>query len=247
MKKTKENGVTLIALVIAIVILLILVSIGTNIGQDTIDYAQFKEFKNELVILQTKVNELNQNNEIEIGQQLSEEQKNIFKITTISDILFKNTTEEEKTKIKNGFRYCNSEDIKNQLGFEDITGEYIINVEYRYVIYSRGFEYKGTIYYMIDQIDDEIYNVRYNDKNSKTGSFEVQYIKENNKWKIEISNIEYSGYIGNWDVKYRADGEEYWNTVNGLSFYVSKAGNYYIQVSHGEDINLGSKLVSIIE
>ncbi len=247
MKKTKENGVTLITLVITIIVLLILVSVGTNVGKSTMEYAAFTEFKDELVILQTKVNELSQNNDIEMGQELTEEQKSIFNITAISDIIFKNKTQEEKINIKNGFRYFNSEHIKNELGFDGILEEYIINIEYGYVIHSVGYEYEDNIYYMIDQIDDEIYNVRYKDKNPKEGSFEVTFSKENNKWKVEITNIQYSGYISNWNVKYKADGDAYWSTANGLSFYVPRIGNYYVQVSHGDDINLGSKLVSITE
>ena len=87
----------------------------------------------------------------------------------------------------------------------------------------------------------------YNDKNEKTGSFEVNYTKESDRWKIEVSNIEYNGYINNWEVKYRLDGESYWKTANNLSFYVTKEGNYYVQLVHGDDINLGSKLISVID
>ena len=72
MKKIKETkGVTLIALVVTIVVLLILASIGINSGQDAINSAKFNEFKSELKIMQTKVNELNQSNETEIRPELT--------------------------------------------------------------------------------------------------------------------------------------------------------------------------------
>lgn len=248
MIKTKDKGITLISLVLSILILLILASIGFTAGMSTINYAKFSEFKSELQILQTKVNELNQNNQLNIGKELNQEQKKVFEKKEIIDIIFKNKSEEEKQKIINGFRYYSASDIGKKFDFESIKRDYIINVEYRYIIYYQGFEYKGIIYYMINQMNDTVYNVEYKDKNSKTGTFEIVTTKEYDRWKIEITNIKYDGYINNWDVKYRYDSinsdnnlnydYEDWINVNGLVFYVTKPGNYYIKVSNGDDINL---------
>lgn len=249
MKRTEDKGVTLVALVTTIVLILILASIGATAGMSTINWANFSQFKNELKVLQTKVNELNQNNEIDIGQQLNEEQKSILNNSTIYNIIYNGASEEEKVKIQDGFRYCDREYIRKNFNLDNVKRDYLINVEYRYVIYYQGFEYDGKTYYMLEQMGDGLYNVKYNDKNPKDpkeGDFDVNYTKENDRWKIEISNIIYTGYINNWQVEYRLDGESKWKKVNGLNFYVTKAGNYYVQVSH-DDINLGSKLVSIID
>lgn len=246
MNATKEKGVTLIALVTTIVVLLILASVGFTSGTEAINFASFSQFKNELKVLQTKVNELNQNDEINVGTELTEKQKEILNTKTISEIIYNGKSEEEKNKIQEGFRYCNSEYIKNYFNLDSVKRDYIINVEYRYVIYSDGFNYKGTTYYMVNQIDNGLYNVQYNDKNEKVGTFEVNSIKENDRWKIEISNITYNGYVNNWQVEYRLEEDSYWKKANNLSFYVTKEGNYYVQVVHGDDINLGSKLVTIM-
>ena len=245
--KTKENGVTLIALVTTIILLLILVTIGTTVGTSTIDSAKFTQFKTELKVMQSKVNELNQSNEKNIGLDLSAEQKNILNIEIISNVIYKDTSDKEKEKIQSSFRYCNKECIQNELGLDSIERDYLISVEYRYVIYPKGFEYEGTTYYMIDQIENEIYNVRYNDKNEKFGSFDVNTTKEDNKWKIEISNIQYNGYVDKWQVKYKLDESSYWETSNDLSFYVKEDGKYNIKVVHGEEIDLGSKDVFAFE
>ena len=247
MKKAKDRGITLISLVLTVLILLIIASIGFTSGMSTINYAKFSEFKSELEILQTKVNELNQNNQVNIGRELNQEQKNVFEKKEIIDIIFNNKSEEEKQKIQNGFRYYNTSDIEKEFNLGNIKREYIINVEYRYIIYYEGFEYKGIIYYMINQIGDTIYNIEYKDKNSKTGTFEVIITNEYDRWKVQIINIKYDGYINNWDVKYKynpindnnniEDNYEEWVNVNGLVFYVTKPGNYYIKVSNGEDIN----------
>ena len=171
MKKTNEKGITLITLVLTIIILLILASIGITSGNQTIDMAKYNQFKSELTTLQTKINEYNPKDNI--GQKLSSSQEAILNTKEVSDIIYKGKTEEEKTKIRDGFTYVSSYNIQSQLGLDGINRDYLINVEYRYIVSCEGVEYKGTTYYMIEQIDNGLYNVNYNNKNSETGSFEL--------------------------------------------------------------------------
>lgn len=243
MKKTEEKGITLIALVITIVLLLILSTIGINAGNSSINSAKFTEFKSELEILQRKVNELNNEEKFEIGRNLTTTEQDILKKEEISKIIYENRTSEEENKIKEGFRYCDSTTIKNELGIENIKKNYLINVEYRYIIYEEGYKYDNKTYYMLSQMDSSLYNVDYKDKNEKTGDFEVISTKEDNRWKIEVKNINHSGYVNIWQVKYKMDNEEYWNTSNSLSFYVTKKGRYHIKVVHGDEIDLGTKTI----
>ena len=261
--KTKENGVTLIALVITIILILILASLGTTIGTETINSTAFTQFKAELKIMQDKVNELNQENKIENGRNLTEneqenkiengrnltenEQEKIFNNQEISDIIFNSiTTEEEKNNIKNGFRYLSKGDISDKFGLDGIKRDYVINIEYRYVIYPYGFEYEGNKYYMIDQIDGEIYNVRYHNKNDNKVKFEVNVTNEKNKCKIEITNIKYNGYVDKWQVKYKLDGNSYWETSNDLTFYIKKEGTYAIKVVHGDEIDSEEQKIRVL-
>ena len=169
MDNSKEKGITLMALVMTVVVMLILASIGTNSGIQVLKYAEYNDFVNELKEMQIKVNELNQSKNYEIGTEVSkvsgmqEKLDDILSIDEISKIVFgENTTEEEKEKIKNGFRYCSNDYIKNGLNMDGIKKDYLINVEYRFIIYPKGFEYKENKYYMINQFDYEIYNVKYN-------------------------------------------------------------------------------------
>ena len=243
--KNKEKGVTLVALVIMIILLLILASIGYTVGDSTIDTAKFTQFKSELKVMQSKINELNQENKTDIGQKLTDNQKSILNITAISDIIYNGKTEQEKTKIQNGFRYISKNYINTELNLDSVGRNYLINVEYSYVIFPDGFKYEGTTYYMIDQIEGEVYNVRYNDKNEKTGSFEVNATQENNKYKIEITNIQYNGYVDKWQVKYKLEGNSYWETSDSLTFYLKDEGTYTINVVHGDEIDLGTKTVTI--
>lgn len=259
MKLTEEKGITLLTLVTTIIVLLILVSIGTTSGISTINSTRFTQFKAELQILQTKVNELNQNketsqsNEINIGTELNQTQKNILNQKIISDIIYKNTSSnEEKLKIQEGFRYCDITEIQNKLNLDSVKRDYLINIEYRYVISCDGLEYKGTTYYMVDQIDEGIYNVRYNDKNDQPDKdetemgFNITTVQENDRWRLEVSNIKYNRYINNWQVQYRLETEPYWKNTNGLTFYITQSGNYYVQLVHNETI-LGPKRVELIK
>ena len=245
MERKSEKGVTLVALVITIIILIIISSIGIMSGKGTIESAKYSQFMHELIELQTKVNELNQNGDTEIGRRLTDEQKEVFNNSVITEIIYNGKTEEEQNKIKDGFRYCNKAYIKQQLGIET-EREYLINVEYRYIIYKDGYEYDGTTYYMPQQVNGTLYNVEYNNKNEKNGDFEINTTSEKDKCKIEITNINYDGYINDWQVKYKLSTSNQWNTSDNLSFYISNQGVYDIKVVHGDEIELGTKTQAIV-
>lgn len=241
MKKKNQKGITLISLVVMIILILILASIGITSGRSTIESSKFTRFKTELTIMQNKVNELNQNNEVNLGEELTDTQKTILNKDEISNIIYKDKNEDEKNNIKNGFRYFSQEYIKNTLGLEEIKSDFLINVDKRMVVSEKGFEYQGTTYYMPEQFEDGLYNVEYNNKNENTGSFDVTTTKEDGKYKIQIGNIQHNGYVDNWQVKYKLEEDNYWTTSNNLSFYVKKEGNYIIEVVHGDEISLGTK------
>ena len=244
MKKTNEKGITLVTLVITIIVLSILASIGITSGNQTIDMAKYNQFKSELTTLQTKINEYNPKDNI--GQKLSSSQEAILNTKEVSDIIYKAKTEEEKAKIKNGFTFASSYTIQKQLGLE-VSKDYLINIEYRYVVACKGVEYDGTTYYMINKMGSGLYNVNYSNKNSETGSFELESQKVGNQWKITVSNIQHEGYVSNWQVKYKLSGDEYWKSTENLEFYVPKAGYYIVKVVHGDEINLGTKQIDITE
>lgn len=243
MNITKENGITLIALVMTIVLILILASMTTTAGLSAFEYSKYVEFKEELKIMQTKVNELNQNEEYSLGEELTGEQKEVLNIEEISNIIYDGKNDEEKQNIANGFRYFSNKYIKEDLELNAIKREFFVNVEYRYIICPQGLEYKNKTYYMMEQMWDSLYNVSYNDKNSKTGSFEVTCINEGDRYRIDINNIRYEGYINNWQIQYSIVGRDDWKTASGLTFYITEEGSYYVKVGYN-DVSLGTKYFS---
>ena len=246
MKKIKEEkGITLMVLVVMIIILLILASVGIISWKQAIDYAAYNEFTSELKVMQTKVNELNQNNKTDIGEKLADNQISVLEIDEIKKIIYKDKTNEEIEQVKNGFRYCSKEWIKENLELDSVTRPYLINVEKRYVVSYIGFEYKDKVYYMTEQLENGQYNVEYNNKNPQTGSFEINTQKEGNRWKVEVSNIKYDGYVSNWQIKYKLITNDFWETSNELTFYINEPGEYTISVVHGDEVSLGMKSMTL--
>ena len=241
---TNEKGVTLQALIITIVLLLILTSIGATAGTSALEYSKYSKLKTELQLLQTKVNELNENNDSGKGQGLNNAQEEILEKEEVKSIIYKGK-EDKKDEVKNGFKFFSVSEIKSDFDLSGIERSYLINVDYRYVVSCEGFKYKNVTYYMIDQMDDGMYNVEYHNKNSNKGAFEVSSSIEGNVGKIIVSINNYDGYINNWQVKYKLNTEEKWQISNDLEFTVDNAGTYIVNVVHGDEIDLGKKTVTV--
>ena len=244
---TNEKGVTLQALIITIVLLLIVTSIGATAGTSALEYSKYSKLKTELQLLQTKVNELNENNDSSKGQDLNNvnnAQKEILEKEEVKSIIYKGK-EDKKDEVKNGFKFFSVSEIKSDFDVSGIERSYLINVDYRYVVSCEGFKYKNVTYYMIDQMDDGMYNVEYHNKNSNTGAFKVSSSIEGNVGKIIVSINNYDGYINNWQVKYKLNTEEKWQVSNDLEFTVDNAGTYIVNVVHGDEIDLGKKTVTV--
>lgn len=245
---TNENGVTLQALIITIVLLLILTSIGATAGTSALEYSKYSKLKTELQLLQTKVNELNENNDSSKGQDLNNTQKEILEKEEVKSIIYKGK-EDKKDEVKRGFKFFSVSEIKNDFDLSGIERSYLINVDYRYVVSCEGFKYKNVTYYMIDQMDDGMYNVEYHNKNKNPDkseqAYEVTTKVEGDECKVVVTITNYGGYVNNWQVKYKLNTEEEWHISNNLEFVVEKSGTYNIKVVHGDEIDLGQQNIDV--
>lgn len=248
---TNEKGVTLQALIITIVLLLILTSIGATAGTSALEYSKYSKLKTELQLLQTKVNELNENNDSSKGQDLNNvnnAQKEILEKEEVKSIIYKGK-EDKKDEVKNGFKFFSVSEIKSDFDLSGIERSYWINVDYRYVVSCEGFKYKNVTYYMIDQMDDGMYNVEYHNKNKNPDkseqAYEVTTKVEGDECKVVVTITNYGGYVNNWQVKYKLNTEEEWHISNNLEFVVEKSGTYNIKVVHGDEIDLGQQNIDV--
>lgn len=222
----KEQGITLVALVITIVILLILSTIGINAGTSTYESSKFKAFTTEFEIMQVQVNEWNQKytngdkTVLELGKELtgSETEKISFRGANITD-----TT---------GYRYFDKETISN-IGLEGIKREFLINVAQRMIICYGGYTYEEKTYYTINQLPNSIYNVNYTDKTSGNITVGNVYVETNNEntWDIYIEDIKYPKYVANGKIEYQREKSNTWNLVENNKFTVTEPGIYYIRIT----------------
>ena len=155
----KENGITLMSLVITIVILIILASIATYSGIEVIKSSKLTKFTTEMKIMQTQVNELYQKMQDgdttikELGKIISEignqtQVNNVFNAVGI-------TTDEREQ-----YKYFDKDTIK-QLNIEGVAGTFLVNIEKRKVISYEGFQYEDKYYYTLDQLPNGLYNVEH--------------------------------------------------------------------------------------
>ncbi len=159
----KQNGVTLISLVVTIIVLVILSTMITHAGLSSIKNARIEKLKNELEIIQQNISVWYEENinlsseEIRVGTKIPDERKNEFQASisaAYSIIREKNINLDIKTDI-NRYRYFGKNEFTN-LQIDGIENEYIIDIKNEVAIFVGGYEYEGEKYYVLDQIKDVI-------------------------------------------------------------------------------------------
>ncbi len=232
--KNEKKGITIVSLVIVVIVLAILASVATYSGIDAIESSKYTKFRSELKIMQTQVNNL--------YDRLKEGEEEISNLgTNLSD---NEDIKKQAEKVFNaqesgitdtsGYKYFSQQEIQ-KLQIEGVTQEFFINIEKRSIVSYKGIQYKGKKYYTPEQIG--LYNVDYQKSEEKpTFDINIDYISQK-EYKITINNIQYSGYINKWEIKYQKEGDKHWNTSEETSFIIKEAGNYTIYVQNGDIIS----------
>ena len=228
----KENGITLMSLVITIVILIILASIATYSGIEVIKSSKLTKFTTEMRIMQTQVNELYQKMQDgdttikELGKIISEignqtQVNNVFNAVGI-------TTKDEREQ----YKYFDKDTIK-KLNIEGVSGTFFVNIDKRSVISYEGFQYEDKYYYTLEQLPNGLYNVEHEKNTNEPPTFDTNVEKvSEGKWRITVLNINYDGYINKWSVKYKLEDSNNWSTSEDLSFIVEKEGYYNVKIEN---------------
>lgn len=202
----KENGITLVTLVISIIILLILAGIATTAGLDSIRTAKKTSMITELEMIQEKVNtiyekrKLNQNDVTyynSLGQDISAVDQ-----SKISRVLGEIS--------KEGYRYFSAENLK-QLDLDNISQDVIINFDTRDVLSMIGIMVNDTIYYRLtDMPDYQGQNIQHVDKNNQSPTFDVEVNKLSNSWQMVIKNIVNPNQVYGGTLSYKPHESENW-------------------------------------
>ena len=245
----KEEGITLIALVITIVVLIILTSISAYTGISTIQSSKFAKFKQQLEIMQAEVDLLYEDCKNDDGSL------DINKINSIG----KDLTSVDEDKITEAFtrvgvsntedyRYYDKETIES-LDISGVDDEYFVSIADRMVISVEGIEYKGKMYYNLYQFPDKEKLENNIDRGEVNFSAEIEESADG--WIINVSNIQYSKYVGKGRILYKEATDEEWS-IAGIdiqekiySFEVLKPGSYTVKIVDAAGVSKEQQLEEV--
>ena len=245
----KEEGITLIAFVLTIVVLIILTSISAYTGISTIQSSKFAKFKQQLEIMQAEVDLLYEDCKNDDGSL------DINKINSIG----KDLTSVDEDKITEAFtrvgvsntedyRYYDKETIES-LDISGVDDEYFVSIADRMVISVEGIEYKGKMYYNLYQFPDKEKLENNIDRGEVNFSAEIEESADG--WIINVSNIQYSKYVGKGRILYKEATDEEWS-IAGIdiqekiySFEVLKPGSYTVKIVDAAGVSKEQQLEEV--
>lgn len=230
----ENNGITLITLAITIIILLILASITTYSGIDTIKSSRLTKYKTQLEMVQAQVDVLYEKykdttDEIEIGKEItaSDEEKAVKALETIG------------VNSLSGYKIFDKE-VLQELGVEGIDDTYIVNIKEREVLSLNPIKYEGREYYNLAQLVGER-KVEYElDRGEVTFNVKTEQLEDS--WKINITDIKLSKYVGKCKVQYQDTKTGKWTivennlTADNYNFILKKSGTYIIKITDSAGI-----------
>lgn len=240
----KENGITLVALVITIIVLLIIASISINYGTGSLDNTRLQGFYTKMEIIQKRVddiavtNESYVNNDGEVlyikhlGKNLTEEQQNF-----VQNILLEKSINVPIAE----FRYFTLSDLQNILDLSEMDQNVFIHFDSRTIIAEDGITIGDTTYYMLE---NNVYFSEYKGANLPTLNGEVPFSYSiieygTDKYKVTVKpnyNIENYNPKG-VELKYKKSTSKYWETSTNLEMIINGPADYNIIY---EDINNNS-------
>ncbi len=221
--KNFENGITLTLTIITILILCIIagVSIGTVPGYS--NQIKLQKFNSELDLVQTRVNEIKNNNEnyilngenvflANLGRDLSSEEKE-----TISEIKLDDDTNLQS----DNFRYFSKEALENELGISGVEQDVCIDFNNAIVVSINGLKIGDKTYYMST-------NQKYI-LNNPTNNIEVpDEIFKTEKLTEQDYSVKINDQNTFFDIRYRIKGEDYWTPIKDRNFDAKYGETYEI-------------------
>ncbi len=247
----KEKGITLVSLVITIIIILIIATIGIKASTTSMDLANYTAFQTELRVMQAKANEICENEIKENNNTITK--PNIgtnastnptLKVQEVNKILQEKANKAGKniTQIEQGFNLWTKTDIKQTLKIENITQDFLVNIEECIVIAVEPFYYEGKDYYMLEQMKDSVYNVTYKNQvvpGEINLTTRINPTNQKHQIKVQILN---SKYISKWEILWRKKGTSNWEKTKKFEFDVDGEGIYEVQAKNGDKIKLASEI-----
>ena len=226
----KNSGITLISLVVIIIVILILAGTATYTGITSVQSARIATFEAELKTVRLQ---LNSSSEIEKYKKLDTDKLTDAQIKFLNDVQTELNNENLGITLDiDNFKYFSKQDIKN-LSSVEITRDVYVDAINKIVVSSIAEQYDGKTYYILEQLQDNVYNVEENIENSGDITFETKA----NDLTVEVSNITYNApYVDKGTIQYKLNTDKNWTTVaqdttsKNVSFNVAEYGIYNIKV-----------------
>lgn len=238
----KNSGITLISLVVIIIVILILAGTATYTGITSVQSARIATFESELKTVRLQ---LNSSSEIEKYKKLDTDKLTDAQIKFLNDVQTELNNENLGITLNiDNFKYFSKQDIKNLSGIE-ITRDVYVDAINKIVVSSIAEQYDGKTYYILEQLEDNVYNVEENIVNSGDITFETKA----NDLTVEVSNITYNApYVNKGTIQYKLNTDKNWTTVaqdttsKNVSFNVAEYGIYNIRVIDAKNNENETKL-----
>lgn len=176
----KNNGITMIALVITVIILLILSGISINAGSNIITKSKLENIKTDMMLIKVKGKEYVENANFNLGTSFEK----------LTDENEKNTRlENAKTKLK-GTEIENIENLDSKLSItSDKFKEEKENMIYYYKLSTQDLEDMGIENVKSDEKNGE-YIIKYDIKNIEIEIYNTQGFKNEDKYYYSLSELE---------------------------------------------------------
>ncbi len=220
----KQNGITLISLVITIIVMIILAGVTTYSGIESVEETKRIAFISELEMIQAKVNTIHER--IKTSDKEKEYYNKLGKAvdgTLLSGNLGITSGE--------NFRYFSKTDLK-QLDLENMTQDVLINYDTREVISVSGLRIDGAIYHRLTEIPNYTgQNIEYESEVRNNPTFAVEKTRQSNgTYEFKVTNITYNSNVLGGTVSYKMHDDANW-ILNGdnMSFTITKPGLYDIR------------------
>ena len=147
----KDNGITLIALIVTIIIMIILATIVVDFSTKAIDKAKLEDIKTNMLLIQGKSQTIYEKylfKEIEELTGILYSEQNTY---VISDGLLEHLKEEDDI-------YIWGEEALNENGLGTIKTDeqtfYIVDYTTSEIYFSKGYEYNDSIYYSLTELQE---------------------------------------------------------------------------------------------
>lgn len=226
----REEGITLVALIITIIVMIILASVSIKSGTESLDSTRLEGFYTQLELVQKRVDDIAVTNESYIdsdgniiylkdtGKALTDTQK-----TSLQNIITLENLEVDATD----FRYFTVEDVENILDLSEIEYNLFIDFDNRIIVAEDGITIGNKTYYVLE---NATYFVNQDTEKNIVHSIiydATQYSTD--KCKVIVTGINTAGdVLGGGYVKYKKTTTKYWEVSNNTEMILETSVGYNI-------------------